>query len=144
MNSLYINGQDISRLVLGLADGRRVLDIQIYSVPVEIFFITFLEFFKTHSLKINNLDKCYVVVGPGSATALRTVLSIMNTIIYTSGIDVIPVQKDVIEQDLYTFGQCLDKKNTQVEHKNYLFPKYEFGPKITLSTKDALGREKVE
>ncbi|PIX61819.1 hypothetical protein CO057_01990 [Candidatus Uhrbacteria bacterium CG_4_9_14_0_2_um_filter_41_50] len=137
---LYVNGQDISHLVLGLATEKEIDVLDKNDVGPEEYLNTVQVFLKENKLAVSDFEKIFVVAGPGSATALRSILSIVNSIKFVLDAKVFPIEKKADEQDSYTFKLCLEGKIDEVEHKKYFFPIYENAPKITLSTKDELGR----
>lgn len=137
---LYVNGQDIGHLVLGLAFDKEIDALDNINVGPEEYLNTIQVFLKENKLNISDFEKIFVVAGPGSATALRSILSIINSIKFVLDIKVFPIEKKADEQDSCTFKLCLEGSIDEVEHKKYFFPIYENAPKITLSTKDELGR----
>ena len=138
---LYMNGQDIGRLVLAIERAGES-DIEIAQARPEDFLLTLKRFLFNQKVTPPEIDKFFVVVGSGSATALRASLSIANTFSFAFCLPLIGIKKKPIEQDLYTFKNCLAGSCQHAEQKKYLFPLYELPAKITLSTKDALGLAK--
>lgn len=138
---LYLNGQDINRLVI--ADLDKPDDLTVIEVGPEEYLKEIDRFLSERDLYVRDLEEVYNVIGPGSATSLRAIISIVNTIKMLKPIKVFAIEKDKDEHDIDTVSKIVNKKVALVEQDNFLAPIYESGPKITVSTKDRLKRDKV-
>lgn len=136
---VYINGQDIRRLVLGIkeAGGWRV---RVFDIGPEGYLKTFQSWLTEHNLSPRDINSMWVVVGPGSATALRTCLSIVNTLHFVLETDLIRLEKPAEQSDEEFL---LMKSDDQKISSTFLDPVYTRAPRITFSTKDVLGRKKA-
>ena len=140
---IYFNGQDINKIILAvLKEGVVESDIVIKEVEPEGYLKAFRDFLKDASCSLDQIKKIFVVVGPGSATALRSSLAIVNTLAFANGIELVEVAKEKSEQDIDTVKKLVEQGLHSFEVKNVLMPKYEHEPRITISTKDALRRKK--
>lgn len=135
---LYVNGQDINQLVIANAEDPSSL--RTVAVGPEGYLKTIDAFLKGAQAHPTDIEELFVVVGPGSPTALRGILSIVNTMKFVYQIPSVAIRKEQSEQDLDTLESLRAKKGDQVEHTIYLEPIYASGPKITASGKDQLGR----
>lgn len=138
---VYINGQDINKIFfsdLSREDG----EFGIYEKQCgpEGFLKAFRDFLSDQGLVLDDVKQIFCVVGPGSATALRSSLAMVNTLAFTKGIKLVAVEKEKGEQDIDTVKRLVEHDLSKFEIKNVLMPKYEHKPRITLSTKDALRR----
>jgi hypothetical protein len=134
---LYVNGQDIAHLTLGLLAEVPVLEH--FEIGPEGFLASLSAFLSTHDLMIGDIDSAVVVTGPGSATALRASLAIMNTLAFTKEVKLYGVEKPVDQSDL-AFVQSLHVGGLGGS-VNELQATYTRGPKITATTRDALRRK---
>lgn len=135
---LYLNGSDLSQLALADLDSEESL--KAIKTPPEGYLKLIDEFLKESNTLPADLEAIYVVTGPGSATALRTMLSIVNTIKFAFNTKVFSVQKNLDEQDSVTIKNLLNKNVDQNADEAFAQPIYESGPRITASKKDNLGR----
>src|SRR3989339_561121 len=130
---LYVNGQDIRRLVLGDVAEQSV---QIIETEPERFLQVIDTFLKNADQDWKDLQAIYAVIGPGSATALRSILSILQTVHFVQGTVLFALEKSPEEDDRVT----LTRAETEAEAVSTLIPLYQHSPQITISNKDALGR----
>ncbi len=137
---IYINGQDIKQI--HFADIDSSSKVQTFEVEPDSFLKVFDGFLYDIGYSIDQIKELYVVVGPGSATALRTILSIVNTCHFTKKIPLYGIEKDREISDSDVINRIKNNQIEFVEHENYLFPIYERNMGITLSTRDSLGRKK--
>lgn len=135
---LYINGQDINHLVLADIDDKTSL--KKFNVEPEEYLRALDEFLSAHDSSAQKIKEIFVVIGPGSATALRSSLSIVNTMAFVLGIKLHGIEKLVDEQDLDTVRLIGQNKLGTIDNQT-LMPKYAQEAKITLSTKDVLKRK---
>ncbi len=136
---LYVNGQDIGHLTLGLISERPVLDR--YEIGPEGFLASLDAFLRKQKVELGDIDAAIIVTGPGSATALRTSLAIMNTLAFTKNLKLHGVEKPVEQSDL-VFVQGLDMEALGGPSTE-LHVAYTRAPKITETTRDALRRKIV-
>jgi hypothetical protein len=132
---LYVNGSDIARLVLGVLKNDRsafVVDPAAIASSPETCLKNVDAFLASHA---EPLEGIVAVIGPGSATALRTSLTIVNTIGFTKGIPLYGVELVPGADDR---AVLVDLHHAPVQPM--LRPAYTNAAKITPSAKDALGR----
>lgn len=131
---LFVGGFDIKYLLVGDADFDEVQRIE--CEPDE-YLKNIVYFLESKGSKITKISEIHAVIGPGSATALRASLSIVNTLSYSLGIYLkgysIPENWD--ESSL--FG-IIKVSEGRVEWP--LVPVYQHEPRITISHKDQLQR----
>lgn len=138
---LYINGQDIKQFAIGFIgkDLHEPVRLIIETTP-DAYLGHVHDFLKESNKMISDVEKIVAVVGPGSATALRTTLSIVNTIGFVEGIQLVGVEKDMMEDDHETVQKINDGEAKIVEVNEFLEPIYAHSPRITKSNKDQLKR----
>lgn len=133
---IYINGQDINRLAICEVSSHDSL--KIFDVGPEDYLKTIDEYLESISCKIQDITHVYLVIGPGSPTSLRSVITIVNTMCFVTNLKVYTIEKAKDEQDVDTVGKILNKKVVLIEKEGFLSPFYESEPKITKSTRDQL------
>jgi len=130
---LYVNGQDIAKIIVGSVDDGMLVT---HEVETEGFLEAIHTFVREQGEGYNNLEGIYVVVGPGSATALRSSLTIVQTIHFVEGTPLFAIEKMPEASDQDTIKQAIEHG----ELVDTLTPIYQHSPRITISKKDALGR----
>lgn len=133
---LYVNGSDIARLVLGaLSDDRAkfTIDPMVIASTPETCLKNVDAFLAAHPEVLMN--GIVAVIGPGSATALRTSLAIVNTLGFTKGLPLYGVELAPGADDRTVL---VDLHHAPVHRM--LRPAYANAAKITPSAKDTLGR----
>ncbi|MFH1632296.1 MAG: hypothetical protein ABIA47_04780 [bacterium] len=136
---LYVNGQDIEHVIIGVVGMEKEIPLRIVDVGPEQFLKALDKFLSDAKKGVRDIKKIFAVVGPGSPTALRTILTILNTISFVQGAELYAVEKKPHEQDIDTLRGVKEKK-IPTSKVRVLEPIYTHRPKITLSTKDRLGR----
>jgi hypothetical protein len=136
---VYVNGQDIARIVLGVIDNDQWrIAPGTLSVRPEEYLLALEQFLADHQLAKESVTGFVVIVGPGSATALRASLTMVNTLAFALGVPVTPCEKFVDDSDQDVLHQL-------VEHaaRSFVLPIYAHEPKITSSNRDTLKRKAV-
>lgn len=133
---LYVNGQDIEHLVLGLLhdEAWKVAPTSFTTSP-EGYLGAIDAFLRDQGVDRSSIDTLVVVRGPGSATSLRTSLALANAWGFAQSLSLIGIEKRRDEAD-----DVAIERLKGVEPVPVLTPIYERPAKITASTKDALGR----
>lgn len=137
---LYVNGSDITRLMLGMLNDDRsafLVDPVAIPSPPEQFLAhvdTFLENYTLNPTP-SKLTGIVAVLGPGSATALRTSLTMVNAFAFAKSIPVFGVEIAPGADDRAVLVSLYDASPIPMARPVYANP-----AKITVSTKDALGR----
>ena len=136
---LYVNGQDIGRLVLGLIqDGAWNVAPQMFEVAPEEYLSTLDQFLLENGhARAEGIMEIALLVGPGSATALRTSVSMMNAIAFAKNIAIRVVEKAPEADDRDVLAALATAQSVSVARPVYLH-----GARITASSKDALLRKK--
>ena len=137
---LYLNGQDIRNFTIGVLEVEPFQIVKTIKSDPKDFLLHINDFLKSNNRKIKDVKKIIVVVGPGSATSLRSILSIVNTIRFTQEIEVAGIEKDPLEKDSEILKKIDQKKVEFIKSEDILLPKYAHGPRITISKKDNLGQ----
>lgn len=136
---VYVNGQDIARLVVGVIhQGAWQVDPEVFATRPEEYLSRLEDFLRRHNLAKTELTGFVVVTGPGSATALRMSLALVNTLAFALGVPVIPVDRPAAVADIAILDQLSARSS-----RAFVLPTYEHDPKITTSTRDALKRKTV-
>lgn len=134
---LYVNGQDIARLVLGLfrKDGEggvwHVPPTVIPSSP-EGYLEVIEQFLLLHALEHKDVTGIAVASGAGSATALRASHALVNAWGFAGGVPLFKIVKEEGMTDEQMLGQMVQ------EPQAFVRPLYGNVPHITASTKSAL------
>jgi len=158
---LYINGSDIAQLVLGvLNDDRSAFLVDPVAIPSspEQYLAHVDSFLKNstlhprtqiqvHSYTLHptpsnaghgspaSLTGIIAVLGPGSATALRTSLTIVNALAFAKRIPVFGIELTPGADDRMVLVGLCDASSIPMARPVYANP-----ARITVSTRDALGR----
>ena len=136
---LYVNGSDIERLTIGtIADDSASFAIEpkTFAVRPEEFLFTIDAWLREQRIDLASISSLAMVVGPGSATSLRTSLAWANTFAFTQSIPMYGIELAIGSDDraaLIGLGS--------MDPSPMLRPVYANTPTITVSTKDALRRE---
>lgn len=138
---LYVNGQDINYITFGVLGTPGEPPIRTVHVGPEEHLKELVDFLDDNNTRVADIKQIVAVVGPGSATSLRTSLSIINTIRFVSNVELIGIQKNVLEQDIDTIKNFNNTKIIPVSRGEMLIPIYSQAAKITPSKKDVLGRK---
>lgn len=134
---LYINGQDIRRLVLANIETQSV---SVHEGEPEAWLGAIDTFLSQEGVSKNEVEALYLVTGPGSPTALRTALMIANTWRTFQKMEVYTLEKPTEEDDAETIKR-LDT-SAKLSTDPVIIPAYSQAPKVTASKKDALGRKR--
>jgi tRNA A37 threonylcarbamoyladenosine modification protein TsaB len=137
---LYVNGSDIARLTLGvLHDDRSVFLVEpvAFSVSPEQFLATVDTFLHSNCQMptTSGLKGIVAVLGPGSATALRTSLTMVNALAFAKRLPVYGIELAPEADDRSALVHLHGALPVPVARPVYANP-----AKITVSVKDALGR----
>jgi len=138
---LYVNGQDIGTFVLGLIGDD--VKLKSFSLGPEKYLLTIEAFLKENDLRLDHLKGIIVVTGPGSATALRSSLAIVNTIHFSKRTPLFAFEKAQDEPDANVVTTDLLATLQPLKKDLFAQPVYAYAPRITPSKKDALGRRKT-
>ncbi len=129
---LFIDGSDINHLTLGrasiISDQWSLVNSNIVEVRPEGY-LAAIDTFLTNE----DIEGIIAVIGPGSATSLRTSLAIVNSLALAKSIPLYGVQADLI-------GGVTAPRPLLAEPANILLPTYHHDPVITVSTRDSLLR----
>ncbi|MBP9828079.1 hypothetical protein KBC55_02900 [Patescibacteria group bacterium] len=140
MSFLYVNGQDIGRLVLGLC---AVSDTggwsfshtpEVISVSPEAYLSAIDAYIVAQGTALASLQGFVLVAGPGSATALRAAHALVNALSFARSIPVYSIEKEATLADAGVFTQ------SEVRSTRVAVPVYAHEARITQGTKDALRR----
>ncbi len=139
---IYANGQDIKRFVLATI-GKTIDDKQVitFETEPEGYLKAFVSFLEHNNANIDDVKRIFVVIGPGSATALRSSIAIFNTLGFAKGIELVGIEKAKDEQDICTIKKIIESGLSSYSPVHVLAPVYEHEARITISTKDALRRQ---
>lgn len=143
MRMLCIDGSDIKRLTVGTYEwvdlvvagnnGWTAKASETRNVGPEGYLAAIMD-----RINLDETDGIVAVTGPGSATALRTSLSIVNAIAVARKIPLYGVEKFNDEPFSSVFCNSEFPGNTKPDE--FLIPKYANDARITESNKDALRR----
>ena len=134
---IYLNGQDIGSLSLGLVSPD--ISIEHISCSPEEYLKSLDEFLRAHALTLDVIEAFVVVRGPGSPTALRSSLALVNTLAFAKGIKLYGIEKAKDEADEDALIRWRSQ-NVTSESEEMLTPIYDREVQITAPTRDALKR----
>jgi hypothetical protein len=128
---LYLNGQDIRRLVLGIINVGADPGIgpAVFECDPDEYLAVIAKYLQSLGKSINDLEGLAVVVGPGSPTALRSSLAIAGTLALARQIPTYSIEKDPAVDDS-VFVKTLDLDTLQAS-VGPLKPIYLRPPNIT-------------
>lgn len=135
---LYVNGQDINHLILADIDNEKSL--QTFEAEPEQFLLALNTFLSAQSQSSKDIKEIYAVIGSGSATALRSSLSIVNTIAFVAQIPLKGIEKSPADDDSKILSLIRNDEIKIVASGSKLMPEYQEPAKITISKKDQLKR----
>lgn len=140
MSFLYVNGQDIARLVLGVCEEREGSwvfsgDPEVFSVAPEAYLATIDAYIQKKMTDFSAVTGFVLVAGPGSATALRASHALVNALAYARSLPVYSLSKDPLVLDSSALLQA------SPENVRVALPVYAHEARITQGTKDALRRK---
>ncbi len=124
---LYLNGQDIRRLVLGSVDDRTVT---LFECDPDDYLSVIAGYLESIGQSIEDLTALAVIVGPGSPTAIRSSLAIANTLAFVKRLPTLPLEKDPAVDDV-EFIKSIDLATLE-QRAGLLKPVYLHPPNITL------------
>ncbi len=129
---LYVNGQDIEHLTLGLflkteVSAAWVKEPETFSATSEVFLAKILEYLHAAGTTPQALTGIAVTEGEGSATALRTVYAIANAWGYAGKLPLFVIKHDPLTEELVP--------------RSFALPAYTTTPHITAAKRDALRRK---
>lgn len=133
---LYVNGSEIDSLVLGILNDERsifLLQPSRVQVPPEGFLGKITQMIDMPGS--GQLFGIVVVLGPGSATALRSSLAIVNALSFARSIPIFGVSLEKGADDRTVLVALRDSKSIPMAR-----PIYAYAARITTSNKDALRR----
>lgn len=134
---LYVNGQDIERLVLGMVGEKAV---EIFSVSPDAFLATVRDFLVQRHASLDDVKAIVCVRGPGSATALRVSLSMVQALAFAKEIRLIPIEKDPKASDESVFQAITEAWVAVQPVTEFMTPFYTHAPQITVAKRDQLKR----
>ncbi len=135
---LYINGQDIARLSLGLlnSDFTWAKQPQTLDLNPEAYLSGVDNYLKANGLNKTQISGLAVAAGPGSATSLRTSHALVNALGFALKVPVWSVP----ELDKLSHSEVTAAFSQHQAHA-FALPEYARAPQITESTRDQLKRK---
>ena len=89
---LFLSAQDIKEVTIGLLDGDSLVQQATVKSDPEQYLAMIMNTLKSWSQNVDNVKAVVVVLGPGSATALRASVTIANAIGFARDIPVIGIE----------------------------------------------------
>jgi tRNA A37 threonylcarbamoyladenosine modification protein TsaB len=84
--ALLISAQDIREFHVALVQGQEIQKEAHCAVAPELYLKTFADVLGEWEINLSEIDELIVVTGPGSFTASRVSVTIVNTLAYTKSI----------------------------------------------------------
>lgn len=134
---LYVNGQDIKRIVLGIVgeEGAEMIE-----VGPDGFLGAIHAFLDKRAISLNEIKTIVCVRGPGSATALRVSLSLVQALAFAKKISLVSVEKDPSASEQEAFHRVTPSWLAQQSPVEAIVPLYAHAPQITAAKRDHLKR----
>ncbi len=135
---LYVNGSDIARLTIGSIAGDRgsfAIAPKTHTVRPEEFLLTIDGWLREQQIDLKSISALGMVIGPGSATALRTSLAWANTFAFVRSIPMFGIELPAGSDDRAALIDLGSMQSVPM-----LRPVYANAPTITATKKDALRR----
>ena len=130
---LFVSPHDLSYAVFGLVEGEvkgsvgALGDLRNVETRPEGILKALLDYLKGHRLEPRDLEGVVIVTGPGSSTALRAGVSIVNTLAFVHALPLLLIQnpdgKPLLD---------LLRGASLLETMDFAVPEYGRGPRITL------------
>ncbi len=131
---IYFNGSDIHRCAIGELESGAY---KVFEGGPDTFLQSLNTFIEQCGGHNDQIIEMHVIVGPGSATALRASLSIVNTLRFTQGVDVFGYEL-LDDSDEEIMRAIQNEERRPVQQGGDLKPYYAHGPRITKSKKNRL------
>ena len=130
MGVLAILSQDIKKLSLAWWQDGVIIDEQDYRVEPDEHLTVLQDFLLKNKKNIKDVQKIFVVVGPGSFTASRISVTLANILAWAKGLLIFPFEN----KDEKTLKQILSEQDleTLAWQKPPVLPVYNRAPNITL------------
>lgn len=135
---LYLNGGDIKQLVIGDVDTGILEATQ--TAP-EYHLRTLVDFLTRYNQKTENITEIHLILNGPSATALRSIITIVNTFALVHKWQLFGYE-DSSNDDKIILDRIKSNSMQAVQSGKMLTPIYQNDPKITISNKDQLMRKK--
>lgn len=133
---LFVDGRDIEYISYGDLDSG---EYKKYTGESETYLRSLDSFLSTCGKTIDSLDEVHIMLGEGSATALRASLAIINTLHFVKHIPLIGYTVPKGEEHVF---QAIRSGNLSGELlPQYATPVYAHAPRITPTKKDQLNRK---
>lgn len=126
---LLIVAQDIASISLGLVEDRRVVKERTIATNPEGYLGALHETLQQWNFVPDQIEKIFVVTGPGSFTASRVSTTIANVLAFTQNIPIV-----ALENPGHLSLKELDLSTQQ--RVSYANPTYDRPPEITVGKKD--------
>jgi hypothetical protein len=134
---IYVNGQDIARLVLGsLENAEWQLPPRVIEARPEQYLLELENFLGEQGIARTEITGFVLVKGPGSATSLRTSHAMVNALAFALSVPVVSIEKAPDAAD----AETLNDITSQAPHA-FALPVYAQSPNITKTNRDALKRK---
>ncbi len=123
-----IAAQDIGEMSLGYRNEHGEIFEESFSIAPEQYLQTIETFFSKHQISLEKIKRIFVVPGPGSFTASRVSVTIVNTIAFTQNIPVISLPNP----EKQSFSQLLEGiRDLPTKESPFVLPLYDRPPMIT-------------
>lgn len=133
MSVLFIDTSDFETVTLALID-QEVVQHKLQSRQLSESLIKAIKkFCKKQQVRLEQIDKLAVVVGPGRFSRIRTAVATANALAFVLNSQVIRILAHNIPKDL--------KKLVSVKGKKLAFPVYDRAPNITIRSFDRIVKE---
>jgi len=127
MISLIIKAQDIKQIELGLIEENTIKQRATFSTEPDGYLKAIDRFLQNNKLKTDNLTRVYVVTGPGSFTASRVSTTIANSFLFSTNVQVIPIDNP----NEKTLSEIVSGLDTTKQSRGWVQPTYNKPPNIT-------------
>lgn len=89
---LYLRGQDIRKLSIGLLENNKFVRLEEFRVSPELFLSQLKKTFDNWDVDLDSFNGIVLVNGPGSFTATRVSIAIANTLAFSHELPVFSIE----------------------------------------------------
>jgi tRNA A37 threonylcarbamoyladenosine modification protein TsaB len=123
---LFVCAQDIQSITFGLVRDQEVLFEKTYDASPEHYLFSLEQFFSEQKMSPADVSRILVVTGPGSFTASRVSVTMVNTFAFVHSVPVVSFENS----ERLSLAELLSQKRAQGESV-FAVPTYDRPPNIT-------------
>ena len=133
MHILLISAQDISKISIAVADNNKILYERESMSRPESYLHTIELLLKEWGIDLKDINKIFVVSGPGSFTATRVSVMIANSLAFSKNISVFSKANEKNRSLRELFSEIIKENEDTYSLNTFVVPTYDRGARITQS-----------